>query len=739
MTSSPALHSLGRWPLLLPLLGAIGGILTAELVLWPLLVLALVVGVYYGVDRRKPTYLAGAVAALILSVIHHERLERRAELANQMAEQPELVLIGTVTESNAAGLVRRLFKTESGARVNLIGLPEQFQTGQRLILFVEPIKRPTARNPSGWTPNETLWRKGLAGSAKVLSAQQIGWQRGFPTLRGWSEAIRATLIERVTSGIRERESADIVQAVILGEKPSGSRAFEDFRKTGTMHVFAVSGLHVGLVATIVFGIGWALRIPPRFLLWLVILSMFGYAFITGLRPPALRASLMGSLVLGRFLLYRRSTVFNNLFAAGLVVLAIDSFQFWQPGFQLSFLVVAVILLVEPHLWKRVEPLLAHDPFLPRFVWTRWQHFTHWCRSKLGKMATVSCAAWAGSAPLSFAYFGWFTPIAAFASILMVMVAFLILTLAFCGLLLGSFSRTAGDSLNQANGFLAKMAQNSSTGMSKWPGASNHFDPPAPWRDGLCVFDISFGGAAIHLDAGGGVLIDAGDRANFWWDVNPALQAHGLSLDSIIATHNDSSHISGLVSAIRSYPVKQALIPSDENRYSLATLTEIATEEGTRIFKPAVGQQLPIDERTTLEILAVGDSSFERADDRGLVIMIRQDGWKILVTADAGYETEQSLLESQGDIDADVWICGRNEKDAMGQDAFVRAVSPAVIIASEQAYPISEQIPKSWRAWLESEGVFFYSQREEGAVFVRPGTTKLIVESFLTEKKTHLIR
>ena len=92
-----------------------------------------------------------------------------------------------------------------------------------------------------------------------------------------------------------------MQGVILGEKASGSRAFDDFRKTGTMHIFAVSGLHVGLVAFIVLSIGRFLRLPPRLLFWLVILAMFSYAFVTGLRPPALRASLMGALFLGRFL------------------------------------------------------------------------------------------------------------------------------------------------------------------------------------------------------------------------------------------------------------------------------------------------------------------------------------------------------------------------------------------------------------------------------------------------------
>ena len=74
---------------------------------------------------------------------------------------------------------------------------------------------------------------------------------------------------------------------------------------------------------------------------------------------------------------------------------------------------------------------------------------------------------------------------------------------------------------------------------------------------------------------------------------------------------------------------------------------------------------------------------------------------------------------------------------MGQDAFVNAISPRIIIASEQAYPETEQIPVAWRRWLESKGIAFYSQREHGAVFIRSEKERLSVKGFLTDQKTVL--
>ncbi|WP_411846655.1 ComEC/Rec2 family competence protein [Roseibacillus persicicus] len=738
MKSGP-LPALGRCPLLLPFVGAVLGILVSEWGAWALLVAIVTSALFGGLWRFKPTVVAAALITLAFAILHDERRKQRDILAEEFQRKADISLSGTLLESNRAGLVRRLFETDEGALLTLDGLPREFRTGQRITLMGTPHKDIPSRNPAGWDPRDTLWKRGIAGSVEVTSAEMIGWSHGFPVLRGWSEEIRLNLIERLTNGIENRESAEVVQAVILGEKSTGSRAFDDFRKTGTMHVFAVSGLHVGLVALIAFGVGKLLRLPPRVLIWAVLFAMFGYAFITGLRPPALRASLMGALLLGRFLLLRRPSVVNNLFAAAIVVLFLDSFQLWQAGFQLSFLVVGVILLLEPLIWRRVEPHLAHDPYLPKPVWSRWQRFTDWSRNKVGKMFTVSLAAWSGSAPLSVFYFGWFTPIASFASVLMVMVAFLILCCAFLSLTLGSIAQPVALKLNAINGELAHFARHSAATMSNWPGAWMRYQNRAEWEEGMCVLDIPYGGAAIHLDAGGGVLIDAGSESSFWWIVDPALEAYGLSCDSLIATHNDAAHIGGLEEAARSFPVGQALVPRESERYSLAELVTTCREENITLHYPDSTPRLPVDEETWIEVLHPGNPLSPRSDDRGIVVRIFQNGWSILVTADTGYETEKALLESGKHLQSDLWICGRNQRDSMGHDAFVNAVAPKAIIATEQSYPEAEQIPPVWKAWLENKGVAFFSQKEHGAVFVLPKGNELTLKGYLTGRKVRLTR
>ena len=739
MNGRPTRPTLGRCPLLYLFLGAVAGNLAAEFSLWPILILFVVLGIYQGLYHRSPPLTASAVTALLMASWHNTRLQERKNLYSLLNTNREVQLSGTLVESNSAGLVRRLFRTEAGAHLTLVNLPDHFKTGQNLLIIGRAVQQEEARNPKGWNPEKTLSRRGIAGCLQVTAAQANGWSGGFPLLRGWAEDWRHRLSKKLTTGIPNRSANDLVKGVILGEKTSSSNAFDDFRKTGTMHVFAVSGLHVGLVALIIFGLGRLLRLPPRLLLWTIILAMFGYAFVTGLRPPALRASLMSSLFLGRFLLHRRPSTFNNLFAAGLIVLISDSFQLWRTGFQLSFFVVAVIFLLEPHLWKRLAPRLDHDPFLPKPVWTRWQRLTHWSRNKVGKMFTVSSAAWLGSAPLSALHFGWFTPIAAFASVWMVMFAFLILIIAFISLVLGSIAPSTGPKLNSLNGHLATTAKISAETMASWPGAWARLTSDPPWGNGLCVFDLNYGGGAVHLNAGGGVLIDAGNETSFWQEVQPALTAYQLSCDSLIATHNDAEHIGGLDAAVRIYPIQQALIPRELPRRGLAELVSTSKSYGVELHLANRKTNLTIDDETWIEVLSTGNPQMPRADDRGLVLLVHQLDWRILITADSGYETERALLANNQNISADIWICGRHSMDNMGHDAFIRAVNPKAIIATEKSYPESEQIPKSWQKWLESEGVAFFSQKEHGAVFVNPRKNTLTIKSYLQKGETVLTR
>ena len=114
-------------------------------------------------------------------------------------------------------------------------------------------------------------------------------------MANWRQSIRQSM----TSGLdADAPSAQLIRAVVLGERPGRTSSMvEDFRKSGTLHVFAVSGLHVGMVGTIFGCLLWFLRAPRWVLIGGVIAAMTAYAGITGLRPPSVRAVIMATVFL----------------------------------------------------------------------------------------------------------------------------------------------------------------------------------------------------------------------------------------------------------------------------------------------------------------------------------------------------------------------------------------------------------------------------------------------------------
>ncbi|MDC1406146.1 competence protein ComEC family protein, partial [Akkermansiaceae bacterium] len=163
------------------------------------------------------------------------------------------------------------------------------------------------RNPHGFDRQTWLYRQGanltMAPRSPVTILGLSLVHRPVRIMANWRQSIRQSM----TSGLdADAPSAQLIRAVVLGERPGRSSSMvEDFRKSGTLHVFAVSGLHVGMVGTIFGCLLWFLRAPRWVLIGGVIAAMTAYAGITGLRPPSVRAVIMATVFLTGFLIKRK--------------------------------------------------------------------------------------------------------------------------------------------------------------------------------------------------------------------------------------------------------------------------------------------------------------------------------------------------------------------------------------------------------------------------------------------------
>jgi len=175
------------------------------------------------------------------------------------------------------------------------------------------------------------------------------------------------------------EDAAMLNAMLFGDRSRLTQPLrQDFERTGTFHLFVVSGLHVALLAGALVWLLRRLRVPQAVAIPLTLTLTAAYTLLTGFGVPAQRALLMTAVYLIARWLDREVTALNALSAAALAVLALDPRALYEAGFQMTFLVIVGIAglgsplsqrLVRPRL-RALEHLyvLELDPHLhPRFA------------------------------------------------------------------------------------------------------------------------------------------------------------------------------------------------------------------------------------------------------------------------------------------------------------------------------------------------------------------------------------
>ena len=189
------------------------------------------------------------------------------------------------------------------------------------------------------------------------------------------------------------EEKSILATLTLGYKKAMSRETKRrFSLAGVSHILAVSGFHVAVICGFLsffcsFMPRWGIGRWVRYII--LVGSLWGFVFITGLAPSAVRAALMLSLYLTGRVLRRVTDGYNTLAAAAFCMLAYNPYYLFDVGFQLSFSAVAAIVLVQPKLYA----LWKVDNRFLRYLWG---------------LMTVSMAAQLGTAPLVIFYFSRFS-------------------------------------------------------------------------------------------------------------------------------------------------------------------------------------------------------------------------------------------------------------------------------------------------------------------------------------------
>lgn len=297
----------------------------------------------------------------------------------------------------------------------------------------------------------------------------------------WCLDCREAARTMLTTGISDfSEQTAILNSLLLGYRSQMPfDLYRAFAATGTLHVFAISGSHVVVLAgAIIFALSAAGLSRTRWI-WILGPLLVFYTIMTGLQPSAVRACLMGMVFWLAPAIGRKPDIYASLSVAALLILAVAPADIGDLGFVLSFAAVLGIVLIYPHLYKPMERLLAADPLrLQAEAW--WVRAARFAGNQIASLLAVSAAACLATAPLTALYFKTVSPISLIGNLLAVPLASLVIVTGCISLVLGTIGGCLADIYNHANLVLVSVLGASIRILSRVPGGYFTIPPPPQW-------------------------------------------------------------------------------------------------------------------------------------------------------------------------------------------------------------------------------------------------------------------
>ena len=290
------------------------------------------------------------------------------------------------------------------------------------------------------------------------------WQKAEISLKGLSRLERARLFflqlrHRLLVRLRvgKSDAHSVVAAMVLGDKSALTQDLKDvYAVTGASHVLALSGLHLGIIYSLLslllggrkflrpFGSKRHSRVFTIHCSLFTIIGIWAYVFLVGMPVSVVRAALMLSLYALLSLGHRDKMSVNTLAFAAIVLLMLNPLSLFDVGFQMSFMAVLSIVVWVPLLMGVFSADYLQTHRIVRWLWA---------------MVAVSVAAQMGVAPLIAYYFGRFSPWFLLTNFVAVPTATLILWLAPLALCFSPFAHLLlymASALNTVLTFLARI-------------------------------------------------------------------------------------------------------------------------------------------------------------------------------------------------------------------------------------------------------------------------------------------
>ena len=590
------------------------------------------------------------------------------------------------------------------------------------------------------------------------------------TLRGCLHVLRRNMREILDAAADE--DAPLFAAMLLGDKSGMEEEIRmRYQMSGMMHLFAVSGLHLSVLAMGLFRIlnygGLSIR-PAGFL---ALALMLPYGILTGNSVSVLRAMCMFLLTILAKMTGRIYDMLTALCLAAILLLLDSPAYLYSSGFLLSFGAVVGLGVTAPAVCR---------------IWEVKNHMIKGLVSAASIQITML--------PIQLWFFGEISVAGMFLNLLVVPTAAAVLCSGVGAVLLGSISIKAARAAALCGRFLFHIYAWLGELTARIPGNTWIAGQPRRWNIAL-YYSFLFGGlwlmkgvrkkdpgkrtaaacavagmvgllflggllgyhprreltvtcldvgqgdaAVIQTPAGACYMIDCGSSGKKQVGKNqllPFLKNQGIAyVDGIFVSHTDEDHISGIRSLLEyirgnltAIRVGSLILPEWETPpESWKELERLAKEAGAVVQYGGKGEQCRSG-AVCMKILAPESSSLGTdVNEEGMVIELRYGNFSGLFTGDIGQKTEERLLESMGDADF-LKVAHHGSRYSTGE-AFLEQVRPefAVISCSEHnryGHPSPETVAR-----LEHRGIQVNYTMKSGAVTLRTDGNRIRIETQL---------
>jgi competence protein ComEC len=569
--------------------------------------------------------------------------------------------------------------------------------------------------------------------------------------------------QTLSRGLPEDEAVRLLWAMVLGMRSALTQERSDsFVQSGTMHLFAISGLHIALIAGILVTVLRVAQAPRRICGFIVIPLLWFYTAAIGWQASAVRASIMMSIIVWGWALERPAHLLNSLAAAALLILVWDPRQLFQAGFQLSFLVVLGIGLLVPQFEQARTKLLHPDPLLPPELRPRWKR---WLDTPLRFVTTsfaTSLAAWLGSLPLIAYYFHIFSPVGLLANVIIVPLGGFALMSSLGSLACGAWCLPLTEIFNHSAWFFMRTTVFLSNWFASLPGAYFYVRPPAlaevvlyytwlwgllsglfsgsRWKwlalalasaltvacvmrrvqleDNVWITALPIRGGAVFVDWPGyarDLLVDCGSEATAGSVVKPFLRSQGVNgIGGVALTHGDVNNVGGIGIIQHTFNV-DAILTSRARFRSPAYRAIVASLEQNPARWRKIQRGSAVFGWTVLH--PGEEDNFSQADDSAIVLRGSVHGTRLLLLSNLGRLGQYKLLERGGDLSADILVAGLPDRSEALCESLIEIVRPRVIVIACAEYPATARPSRQLKERLERWNIPVLYTSESGAVRV----------------------